>query len=69
MLRDTGNFTVTLGNTTWNLTDVYFDHPDNTNDGLAGDYYIAKEPYPNPAPPGSCTGSNAAHGIHWTPQS
>jgi hypothetical protein len=28
MLRDTGNFTMKLGNTTWNLTGVYFDTPD-----------------------------------------
>ncbi len=27
MIRDTGNFTITLGNTTWNLQDVYFDTP------------------------------------------
>jgi hypothetical protein len=30
MYRDTGNFTITLGNTTWNLTGVYFDSPDPT---------------------------------------
>ena len=28
VIRDTGDFTVTLGNTTWNLTGVYFDTPD-----------------------------------------
>jgi hypothetical protein len=28
MIRDTGDFTVTMGNTTWNLTNVYFDCPD-----------------------------------------
>jgi hypothetical protein len=33
MYRDTGNFTVTLGNTTWNLTGVYFDSPDSTRTG------------------------------------
>jgi hypothetical protein len=27
MIRDTGNFTITLGNTTWNLAGVYFDTP------------------------------------------
>jgi hypothetical protein len=33
MLRDTGNFTVKLGNTTWDLPGVYFDSPDpNPND-------------------------------------
>jgi RTX calcium-binding nonapeptide repeat (4 copies) len=31
ILRDWGNFTVTLGNTTWKLTDVYFDSPDLTD--------------------------------------
>jgi hypothetical protein len=33
LIRDTGNFTVTLANTTWNLTGVYFDTPDPTNMG------------------------------------
>jgi hypothetical protein len=33
MYRDTGNFTVTMGNTTWNLTGVYFDSPDPTRSG------------------------------------
>ncbi len=34
MLRDTGNFAFTLGNTTWNLYGVYFDSPDpNGNSG------------------------------------
>jgi hypothetical protein len=33
MYRDTGNFTVTLGNTTWNLQGVYFDSPDPTRGG------------------------------------
>ena len=27
MVRDTGNFTITMGDTTWNLTGVYFDTP------------------------------------------
>ena len=27
MVRDTGNFTITMGDTTWNLTGVYFDAP------------------------------------------
>ena len=27
MIRDTGNFTITMGDTTWNLTGVYFDAP------------------------------------------
>ena len=31
ILRDWGDFTVTLGNTTWNLPDVYFDSPDLTD--------------------------------------
>ena len=33
MLRDTGNFTITLGNTTINVTDVYFDSPDPDGNG------------------------------------
>ena len=27
MIRDTGDFTITMGNTTWNLAGVYFDTP------------------------------------------
>jgi hypothetical protein len=37
-IRDTGDFTVTLGNTTWNLTGVYFDHPDLTAQAQIGQY-------------------------------
>jgi hypothetical protein len=33
MLRHTGNFTMKLGNTTWNLTGVYFDSPDLSGTG------------------------------------
>jgi hypothetical protein len=33
MLRDTGNFTITLGNTTIHVTDVYFDSPDPDGNG------------------------------------
>jgi hypothetical protein len=33
VLRDTGDFTLTLGNTTWNLSDVYFDSPDPSRAG------------------------------------
>jgi hypothetical protein len=44
MLRDTGDFTVTLGNTRWNLTGVYFDHPDLTPGHLQGQYYLHSEP-------------------------
>jgi hypothetical protein len=35
MLRDAGDFTVTLDNTTWHLRDVYFDTPDPTGNGGA----------------------------------
>lgn len=28
MIRDTGDFTITMGNTTWNLTGVHFDSPE-----------------------------------------
>jgi hypothetical protein len=31
--RDWGNFTVDLGNTTWNIDNVYFDTPDTTGYG------------------------------------
>ena len=37
-IRDTGNFTVTLGNTTWHLTGVYFDTPDITDQAKLGLY-------------------------------
>jgi hypothetical protein len=33
MTRDTGNFTITIGNTTINLTGVYFDSPAPTFNG------------------------------------
>jgi hypothetical protein len=47
MLRDTGDFTVTLGNTTWNLTGVYFDHPDLQPGHMQGQYYLHSEPEKN----------------------
>lgn len=33
MIRDTGNFTVTMGNTTYQLNDVHFDSPDPDGNG------------------------------------
>jgi len=33
MIRYTGNFTLTVGNTTINLTGVYFDSPDPDGNG------------------------------------
>jgi hypothetical protein len=33
MYRDTGDFTLTLGNTTWHLPNVYFDSPDPEQQG------------------------------------
>lgn len=33
MIRDTGNFTITVGKTTINLTAVYFDSPDPDGNG------------------------------------
>jgi hypothetical protein len=44
IIRDTGNFTVTLGNTTWNLTGVYFDHPDRTPQAQLGAYTPTRRP-------------------------
>jgi hypothetical protein len=44
MIRDTGDFVVNLGNTTWNLHDVYFDSPDPTLNGT----YVSHE---SPVPP------------------
>ena len=33
MFRDTGDFSITLGNTTWRLHDVYFDSPNPDGNG------------------------------------
>lgn len=33
ILRDYGNFTLKMGNTTWNLNNIYFDEPDPTRGG------------------------------------
>jgi hypothetical protein len=48
MYRDTGNFTVTLGNTTWNLTGVYFDSPDSTRVGSYSVEQCPSDKYPAP---------------------
>jgi len=37
MLRDTGDFTLKLGNSTWQLPDVYFDTPNLSGTGRYGD--------------------------------
>jgi len=39
VVRLTGDFHLELANTTWNLTDVYFDHPDPAREGQAT-YYV-----------------------------
>jgi hypothetical protein len=41
MLRDTGDFTLNLGNTTWNLPGVYFDSP---NPNGTGAYSVDAQP-------------------------
>lgn len=41
MYRDTGTFTLTLGNTTWHLYGVYFDSP---NPGAPGSYEVDTQP-------------------------
>jgi hypothetical protein len=41
LIRDTGDFTMTLGNTTWKLHDVYFDSPDQNGTGT---YAIKDKP-------------------------
>jgi Ca2+-binding RTX toxin-like protein len=41
MLRDTGDFRLTLGNTTWNLPGVYFDSPDPNGNGA---YEVDSQP-------------------------
>jgi hypothetical protein len=48
MYRDTGNFTVTLGYTTWNLTGVYFDSPDPTRVGSYSVEECPSDKYPEP---------------------
>jgi hypothetical protein len=65
VIRDTGDFTATLGNTTWHLTGVSFDSPDLTKDAVADHYFPVQEPYPNPQPAGYCTDAHAAHSVHW----
>jgi len=40
VIRDTGHFTVTLGNTTWHLNDVSFETPDTTNQAKQGEYIL-----------------------------
>jgi hypothetical protein len=60
-LRDTGDFTVTLGNTTWNLTGVYFDTPDITDQHQTGQY--------TPHCSGSCVNWTKADTIPSRPQS
>jgi hypothetical protein len=55
-LRDTGDFTLTLGKTTWKLRDVYFDSPDPSRAGnfvtddreLTPDEYKAQCPHGPP---------------------
>ena len=54
-IRDTGNFTVTLGNTTWNLTGVYFDTPDLTDEAQLGKYI----PVEQNGATGTCPNPNA----------
>ncbi len=41
VIRDTGDFTVTMGNTTWQLRGVYFDSPDPSG---KSDWHIFEEP-------------------------
>jgi hypothetical protein len=56
--RDTGDFTLKLGNTTWKLRDVYFDTPDPARDGrfVADDAKLSAAAYKaicTHVPPGS----------------
>ena len=44
IIRDTGNFTVTLGNTTWHLNDVSFETPDWPNPANQGQYIRHEAP-------------------------
>lgn len=44
MLRDTGNFTITIGNTTFHLNGVYFDTPDTTGAEIFGYHQHALTP-------------------------
>ena len=60
--RDTGTFTVTIGNTTWSLPDVYFDSPDKTSDAVIAGTGWTYEAHPISADK-SCTPSvtNVSH--------
>lgn len=42
IIRDTGNFTIILGNTTWHLTGISFDTPD-TEQGRQGEFKLQQE--------------------------
>jgi hypothetical protein len=55
VIRDTGDFTATMGNTTWHITGVSYDSPDLTKDAVQDHYFYNEEPLPNPKPAGYCT--------------
>jgi hypothetical protein len=63
VIRDTGDFTATLGNTTWHLIGVYFETPDLTEHHQLGHYFPNTEPYPNRTPAGSCSEAQATQGL------
>ena len=50
VLRDTGDFTVKLGNTTWHLTDVHFDSPEDAQNGgnYGGGLYTIHQSFGDP---------------------
>jgi hypothetical protein len=66
MIRDTGDFTAKLGNTTWNITGVSFDTPDVANAPHMDRYYPTMEPIPNPKPAGTYCDYQPNNGILWT---
>jgi hypothetical protein len=58
ILRDRGDFTLTLGNTTWRVTDVYFDTPDPDKDETftTDDRELTAEEYKAQCPHGPSDG-------------
>jgi hypothetical protein len=46
IIRYTGDFKVTMANSTWNLTDVYFDGPDTTSQAASWGYRLNCESIP-----------------------
>jgi hypothetical protein len=67
MRRDTGEFTLTLGNTTWNLAGVYFDTPDPNGNGTFEINQMALNPSQRAILPRGVTMQKLLRGIYTLP--